>query len=150
MENNNSNSNAVLIIVVGLLAFLGFAIVGKWLLTDKHDNRRFEKGNMSQPAQQPPVQQPAPPTVIVQPPPETIIIGRPYPQTYSQFHARNEFWQGYSDGWNGLLRRQNNPEYNQGYLIGVHDRKCGKPIYHDQNCPPGFSLRVPGFSLNIR
>jgi hypothetical protein len=153
-----SNNNSVAVIVVGLLGFMAIAITGKWILEDKHEHHR---DNCQKEQPQPLPAAPAPqvivtppptpaPQVIVTPPPTQIIIGRPYPQAYPQYHSRNEFWQGYSDGWGGMRMRQNCPEYIQGYQIGLHDRGCHRPYYHEQHCPPGFSLRVPGFSLNIR
>ena len=160
-----SNNNSVAVIVVGLLGFVAIAITGKWLLDNKndecdhHENHRDRieiiapREQRPQPAPQVIVTPPAP-QVIVTPPAQQIIIGRPYPQAYPQaypqYHNRNEFWMGYSDGWNGMVMRQNCPEYVQGYQIGLHDRSCHRPYYHEQHCPPGFSLRVPGFSLNIR
>jgi len=156
MEEDMSNNNSVAIIVVGLLGFVAIVITGKWLLDENercNQRDRIEintphfRGNF--PIERPAQQQPAP-QVIVTPPVQQIIIGRPYPQVYPQYHNRNEFWQGYSDGWGGMGMRQNCPEYIQGYQIGLHDRNCRRPYYHEQHCPPGFSLRVPGFSLNIR
>lgn len=153
MSNNN---NSVSVIVVGLLGFVAIVITGKWLLEkddecDHHHRDRIEINTPQQPPAPAPqviVTPPAP--QVVTPPAPQIIIGRPYPQTYPQYHNRNEFWQGYSDGWNGMGMRQNCPEYAQGYQIGLHDRNCRRPYYHEEHCQPGFSLRVPGFRLNIR
>ena len=134
MEEDMNNNNNVAIIVVGLLGFIAIAITGKWLLLDKHDGHpRFEQ----------PVQQ-------VQVPVRPPAVCKPYPHVYPEYHRSREFWMGYSDGWNGFAMRMNMPAYNQGYAIGVHDRACNHPYYHLQYCPPGFSLRLPGFSLNIR
>lgn len=148
-----SKDNSIALIVVGLIGFLAVIITGKWLLDNndcEHNHNRHHMEQRACPPQGRPhrfVEQQ--PQVIVQPP-ATQIVGRPYPQTYPQYHNRQEFWMGYSDGWNNFPRRLNCPEYTQGYVVGQHDRRCNRPYYHQQHCPPGFSLRVPGFSLNIR
>jgi hypothetical protein len=146
-----NNNNSVAIIVVGLLGFLAIIITGKWLLDKHHDHDRVQQVQVA-PQQPGPAPQQPPQQIIVTPPapPANIIIGQPYPQTYPQFHSKHEFWQGYSDGWNNIPMRQRCPEYVQGYQIGQHDRRCNRPYYHQQHCPPGFTLRTPGFSLNIR
>jgi len=161
-EEDMSNNNSVAVIVVGLLGFMAIAITGKWILDQNnecnhHRQDHRDRIEINTPAPQvvtPPAQQiivtPPAQQIIVTPPAQQIIIGRPYPQAYPQYHSRNEFWMGYSDGWNGMGMRQNCPEYIQGYQIGTHDRSCHRPYYHERHCPPGFSLRVPGFSLNIR
>ena len=87
------------------------------------------------------------PQVIQQPP---IVINQPYPNTYPEYHNNNVFWQGYSDGWNGFIRRSEGIAYLKGYDIGIHDRRCNHPYYHERYCPPGFSLRLPGFHINVR
>jgi len=147
----NSN-NSIAVIVVGLLGFLAIIITGKWLLDRKDhcDHPPVVQVAPQQPQQPPRRQQSQQPQVIVQPPPPQIIIGQPYPHSYPHHHNKHEFWQGYSDGWNGIPMRQHCPEYAQGYQIGQHDRRCNRPRYHEQHCPPGFTLRTPGFSLNIR
>lgn len=95
---------------------------------------------------QPPVQQQAP--IIIQPAP--VVVEPVYPIIYSNYHNTDLFWRGYSDGYNGCIILGRNPEYIRGYEIGMHDRNYRKPYYYDRYCPPGFSVRIPGFSLNIR
>lgn len=150
-ERNMSSNNSVAIVVVGLLGFLAIIITGKWLLDKHHNHERVQQVQVApqQPAPLPTAPQ-QPQQIIVQPPASTIIIGQPYPKAYPQMHNDHRFWQGYSDGWNGFPARQNCPEYAQGYVIGQYDRRCNRPIYHQQHCPPGFTLRTPGFQLNIR
>lgn len=134
------NNNSVAIIIAGILGFVGIIIVGKWLL-DEHDHNHQEiqqQSIPSQPQTQAQTQEPmTPQPIVVQP-------------VFSQYHNRNDFWQGYSDAWNRLGMRQDSPGYIQGYQIGLRDRRSNRPYYHDHYCPPGFSMRVPGFSLRIK
>lgn len=149
-----NNNNSVAVIIVGLLGFMAIAITGKWLLDshddcERHEHHRDRIEINSQPIIPQQQQQQPTPQVIVTPPAQPIVIG-PYPQTFPQYHNRNEFWMGYSDGWHSSGMRQNCPEYIQGYQIGVHDRRCNQPYYHDQYFPPGLTFRLPSFSFNIR
>jgi hypothetical protein len=147
-----NNNNSVAIIVVGLLGFLVIAITGKWLIESenkKNENRieintPYFKSNLSRDQTQS--------QIIVTPNPTTnqkIIIGRPYPRVYHQFHRKNEFWQGYSDGWKNLENKNSSPEYNQGHQIGSHDRISNRTYYYEKHFPHGFSVKAPNFRLNI-
>lgn len=144
-----NNNNSVGIIVVGLLGLLVFfvvAITGKWI--DKKNQNRIEintpyfKSNLSRDQTQP--------QIIVTPTTnQKIIIGRPYPRVYHQFHRKNEFWQGYSDGWKNLENKNSSPEYDQGHQIGSHDRISNRTYYYEKHFPHGFSVKAPNFRLNI-
>lgn len=140
MSNNN---NTIGIIVVGLIAFLAIVVTGKWLLDRRHDHEhnRIERVE-NQP--QPPAPATTQPGVIVVPP------GAAYPYHYPEWHNNQHFWAGYNDGWNGFGHRLGTPEYLRGYEIGEYDRRMGRHYYYDHYYPPGFSLRLPGFRLNIR
>ena len=138
-------NNSVAVIMVGALGFLAMVIAGKWLLDEPNHHDCQPAIIQPQIITQPPiVRQPTRPPIVVQPP----VVG-PYPGSYPHYHNRNEFWQGYSDGWRGMAMRQNCPEYSQGYKIGAYDRRCNRHQYYDQHCPSGFSLRVLGFNLRI-
>ena len=143
-------NNSVAVIMVGALGFLAIVIAGKWLLSepDHHDCHVVQPPIITA---QPPVSNHPPIIVRPQPtrPPARPPIAQPYPGSYPHYHNRNEFWQGYSDGWSGNIARQRCPEYLQGYQIGKYDRQCNRHQYYDQHCPPGFSLRIPGFNLQI-
>lgn len=142
-------SNTVAVIVTGILGFLVMIIAGRWLFEESQDHYDHPSHRCQPPIQshqcQPQIIQPqCQPPIIVQPPQH-----QPYPQSYPHYHSQNEFWEGYWDGWSGVRMRQNCPEYSQGYKIGLHDRGCNRRQYYDQYCPPGFSLRTPGFNLRI-
>ena len=148
MENNNNNNNSLGLIIVGILGFIGIVIVGKWIL-DKDDCHHHPQ-NMGRTEivvpQQP--QRPFYPrdnggvNINVQPP--------TCPPHMRHYHNKNEFWFGYRDGYAGRHPSDNCPEYMSGYRIGMRDRHAGCHDYFDQHCPPGFSLRVPGFRLDIK
>jgi hypothetical protein len=144
----NSN-NTVGIIVVGLVAFLAIVVTGKWLLdSHRHHRRRTEIVDVD-----PQTQQQLPQTVVpqqTQPPVIVLPGGGPYPYHYPQYHRNQEFWRGYNDGWNNLSSSLVTPAYLRGYEIGAHDRRLGRHYYYDRYYPPGFSLTLPGFRLNIR
>lgn len=139
MKNNS-------LFILCLFGFLSIIIVAK-IISEKDVKSAPE---IIQP--QTPVQQQAPvqqPPVIIQPT-APIIVEPVYPKIYSDYHNKDLFWRGYSDGFNGFAMSCNYPEYFRGYEVGVHDRHYRKPYYYDRYCPPGFSVRIPGFSLNIR
>lgn len=124
-------NNSLAILMTGLVGFLALLIGGKWLL----DSRK-------------------PDPVAVQPPQQQQrdinINVRPYPQVYTHYHNKNEFWFGYRDGYTGRPACDHCPEYMQGYRVGYHDRCQGRHTYYDQHCPPGFSLKTPNFRLDIK
>lgn len=126
------NNNSLAILIVGVVGFLTILIGGKWLL----DSRRSE---IVQPYVQPQQRQR-----------DININVRPHPQVYPQYHGKNEFWYGYRDGYNGRPICDGCPEYMQGYRVGQYDRQQGCHTYYDQHCPPGFSLKTPGFRLDIK
>lgn len=138
----NNNNNTIGIIVVGLIAFIAIVVTGKWLLDRKHEHHEREpRAEMVAP----PPATPQQPGVIVVPPAPPA-----YPYYVPEWHRNQHFWAGYNDGWNGFGRRLATPEYMRGYEIGEYDRRTGRHYYYDQYYPPGFSLRLPGFRLNIR
>lgn len=143
MENNNNNSLGL--IIVGVLGFIGIVIVGKWILDDKDcHNGHCEphRGRTEIVIPQQPIQRPLRN--------DGVNINIQSPACPSHFHDKNEFWFGYRDGYAGRPPVDRCPEYIQGYQIGVRDRQIGRHDYFDRNCPPGFSLRVPGFRLDIK
>jgi hypothetical protein len=99
-------------------------------------------------------QQPAPPVFVVpQQQPPVIVMPPQYPYHNPECHSSREFWAGYRDGHVGNFATSSNPNYLQGYKIGVHDRKLGRPYYYERyfNEPgSGFALKLPGFRLDIR
>lgn len=149
MENNNNNSLGV--IVVGILGFIGIVIVGKWILDkdDCHDHHFKNRTEIVVP-QQPPQQQPQQPQRPFYPRDNGVNINVQPPVCPPHYHNSNEFWFGYRDGYAGRHPCDNCPEYMSGYRIGMRDRHAGCHDYFDRHCPPGFSLRVPGFRLDIK
>lgn len=138
MEDDDMKNNSIGIIVVGLIALLAIVVVGKWLL----DNQR---------ANAPVAVAPVYPSQPSQPSQPGVVLPPAYPHHFPQYHHCDEFWHGYRDGWRGLAPAPGCcPEYMQGYRIGKYDRGCGCPYYYDRYCPPGFSIRAPGFRLDIR
>jgi hypothetical protein len=142
-EGMNNSNNTIGIIVVGLIAFLAIVVTGKWLLDRHHDHYHEPRAEMAAPPATPAT--PQQPGVIVVP-----GAPGPYPYYVPAWHNNQHFWAGYNDGWNAIGRRLATPEYLKGYEIGEHDRRLGRHYYYDHYYPPGFSLRLPGFHLNIR
>ena len=132
------------LIVIAIIGFMCVIITGKWLL----DNREkpvekivVEKQVEKQIEKSQPECNPVPKGAKPQ----------SYPYHCPQYHHKNDFWKGYSDGCSGRPRRMDCPEYLEGYRIGMYDRGCKNHYYYDHYCPKdGFSLTLPNFSLNIR
>jgi hypothetical protein len=146
MENNNNNSLGL--IIVGVLGFIGIIIVGKWILNDKdchngHCEPRYRDRTEFVVPQQPmyPQRQPRNDDNL------NINVQPPCPP---HFHNQNEFWFGYRDGYAGRPPVDRCAEYMSGYRIGIRDRHAGCHDYFDRHCPSDFSLRVPGFRLDIK
>lgn len=138
-----SNNNSTAIIVVGLLGFMILGITGKWLLENNNDHCEHGHCNPNQQIIQPQVVQPQ-----VMPQPQ--IVQPPVKHYCPEYHSDNMFWRGYSDGWNRLNCLTEQMSYMKGYEIGAQDRSCDRHGYYDQHCPPGFSMRIPGFSLRVK
>lgn len=142
-----SNNNSTAIIVVGLLGFVILGITGKWLLENNKDHCEHGHCNPNQQIIQPQVVQPMVRPVVrpqAMPPEHTTKHYCP------EYHSDNMFWRGYSDGWNRLNCLTEQMSYMKGYEIGVQDRSYNRHCYYDEHCPPGFSLRIPGFSLRVK
>lgn len=149
--------NTAAILVIGLLGFLAIIITGKWLL-DRRDNDHRHRPIIvqQQPAPMPPQPQPkieSPPVIVLPPQQPVVVLPPTYPHHAPTCHGNKDFWLGYRDGYRGLPVVDYCPEYSQGYRIGHYDRLQGRPYYYDRywrEPGSGFSLRIPGFSLNIR
>jgi hypothetical protein len=136
----SNSTNTVAVIVVGVLGFIAIVICGKWLL-ERHHERCYPQHRVKIQAPVNPAPAPAASTIIIQ--------GQTYP-TYPQYHSNESFWLGYSDGYCGRPARLGCVEYARGYEIGCRDRVRRNPYYFHRCCPPGFHLRINGFSLNVR
>lgn len=144
MENNNNNSLGL--IIVGVLGFIGIVIVGKWILDKDHHDCYPQRDTTEIVIPHQP-QQPQRPYYPRHNDGVNINV---QPSCPPHFHNKNEFWFGYRDGYSGRHPSDNCPEYMSGYRIGMRDRHAGCHDYYDRHCPPGFSLRVPGFRLDIK
>lgn len=149
------NNNTIGVIVVGLLGFLAIIVTGKWLLDSHHEKCRVQAQAVVPVAPPPAKTGPQPQTPPPAAPPSknvdvNVNINGPRPY-YPQYHNCDEFWFGYRDGYCGRPPRPGCcPEYMHGYRVGCWDRHRGCHDYFDRHCPPGFSIRTPGFRLDIR
>jgi hypothetical protein len=168
----NMNNNSVSVVVVGTLGLIGMMIMGKWMFNEQNEcnNEHCQPIQhivapqyQTQPnyIDNPQREKESDININIQNPPshidnsqrrqesETDInINIQNPPTH--FHNDNKFWFGYRDGYSNKRPFDNCPEYMSGYKIGIRDRHAGCHDYFDRNCPPGFSLRVPGFRLDIK
>lgn len=136
MGNNNNNNN-IAFVILGLFGFLVLLILSRFIIDNQQNNQRCDEHSCHQQTM---------PQNNLQQPPEYYV------NPNSHYHSKDEFWQGYHDGYCLKLNPNmlNCPEYRRGYDIGVYDKRKNCKDYYDRYYQPGLNIRVPGFQFNLR